>query len=497
MAAGHHRLAAWFGWLPLALATGYAAWFWNAPIGEYAPLGADMMHGDSPSFFFGDAASPYRWMGYPLFLAGIEAAFGGVDAAPKAQLALLAAAVGFLGWALSRAFGGWCLACAVTVVVLGQCAVTRFHAYVLSEGLFVPLVCALLGVVALLISRPTPWRAACAAALCGLAIAARPAGLFLLAIWPPLFWFVWRRCAGTRWKSLGAAALALAACFTVEAALWRAVHGDQPRPSFANRTLFAKALMFDAEPTPAASWRRDAELTALLADARAVMAPLRLAVAEAPDWRSRAIALRNAEATAQIATFQRLFRGRLRDLAARRGVTVDALLADASRAALLARPLEWAANARVHWLALWGYYSINDAEFSRAYADYAAGLRDSPLLREALLTDPAAAAPEPRWLVWLALAVSGSAFWASVAVAALAIWQRWRRGRPDDDIAVAAVAVVAAHGYLLLAAMFNKALLRYGIAMWPAQALYGLLLSRWLWQRLRARGLLRNSRRQP
>ena len=53
-----------------------------------------------------------------------------------------------------------------------------------------------------------------------------------------------------------------------------------------------------------------------------------------------------------------------------------------------------------------------------------------------------------------------------------------REGRVDDDLVVGAVAALTVHACYVMAAVFNTVELRYAAAMWPFQAVYGLVLVR-------------------
>ena len=48
----------------------------------------------------------------------------------------------------------------------------------------------------------------------------------------------------------------------------------------------------------------------------------------------------------------------------------------------------------------------------------------------------------------------------------------------DDDLVVGAVAALTVHAYYVMVAVFNTVELRYAAAMWPFQAVYGLVLVR-------------------
>lgn len=481
-------------WVPallIVLALGYVGLCWTAPIGHHvwSPLGATMLHGDSESFFLERPAARYRWVGYPLFLELVEAVFGTVNAVPRVQLVLLAAAVCFLGFAVWQALRAPWLALALAASVFGVSAVLRLHAYLLSEGVFVPLVCALAGVVALLARRPTALLAAAGAALCGLAITVRPAGIAMLALWPALAWLLWPRCVGRRVRLAAAVALPLVLAFGAEAVAWKSIHGwASERHSIVDRALFAKAVLVPRPPPPAAIG--DTELAEFLTDARRRTAPLRDLIAAAPERRMGAIQLRNAEGHVEGVSYG-LLREPIAELANRRGAAADPLLGEIGWRAMLSLPGAWFANAATHWLSLWTYYSVNDAAFARRYQAYVRSKTDvgnAALFEAANIVRPKAAAPKPLAVVWVVRLTAAVALAVTLFTLGAVVWRRIGRGLEavDDGLVVAAAASLLAHGPVLVVAIFNKALLRYIAVTWPLQALCMLLLAHWAWRHWRA-----------
>lgn len=485
--------------LLIVLALGYVGLCWTAPIGPHvwSPLGETMLHGDSESFFLERPSARYRWVGYPLFLALVEAVFGTVDAAPRVQLVLLAAAVCFLGFAVWQALRAPWLAVALAASVFGASAVLRLHAYVLSEGLFVPLVCALAAVVALLARRPTAPLAAAGAVLCGVAVAVRPAGIAMLALWPMLGWLLWPRCAGRRGRLAAAVALPLALVFGAEAVAWRSIHGwASERHSIVDRALFAKAVLADEAAGPTVIG--DAELVEFLAEARRQAAPLRDLIAAAPERRIGAILLRNAESHVEGVKYG-LLRAPIAELAQRRGAAADPLLGQIGWRTMLSLPGAWFADAATHWWSLWSYYSVNDAAFAHRYQNYVRSKTDvgnAVLFEEADVVCSPAAAPRPLVVVWFVRIAAAVAFAGTLFALGAVIWRRAGRGLQgvDDSLVVAATAALLAHGLVLVVALFNNAHLRFIAVTWPLQALCVVLAAHWAWRRWHASGRGRPAR---
>ena len=491
-------------WLFLLAAAAYGAVFWSEPIGagRWSPLGESaIVAGDSESYRnFGHARWASRWAGYPVFLDLVGAFSQSPEAVPRAQLLLAAFSVAFLAWSLLRTLAAPWLSLLVAALLFAGCALARFHAYLVSEAVFVPLLTLLAGVVARAAVRRSWWLFAAAAALLGLAVTVRPSAMFLLAIAPGLLFLYWRRGPGGDGSARGArllpAALLLpvALALVVENRVWSRAYPDlERRPNIANRHLFAKALLLPSEP-PASG---DPEVDGFFADARRTLAPIRAALAEAPDAHLRSVLLGRAEHAAQHPTYFRLFQARVVALAAERGVPPDRLLGALGRSALLAAPGEWLDNARVHYVALWTHDALHDEDFALRHRAYAAGFGDSfpdsVLLREARLRDPVPPSRQlPGWALFLSRAAALAVFAASLLALGIAAGQRFRRGAGSvsPEIVVAAVSAAAVQGYFLLIAFFNFGKMRYAAAMWPLSTLCGLLVLRWAfrqWQRRRVR----------
>ena len=233
----NYSFEAAFPWLLALLAVGYIAFHWSDPV-TLAP--------DSGGYL---QFSEHRTAGYPLFLSAVGTLFGTTDAAAKVQLVIAAMAFAFLGWSVYRAFRSPFFALAPVVALMLYPRIADLHGYILTESLFISLLCLLIGCIALSAHRPT-WRwMALAALACGLAITFRPAGLSLLVVWPFLFWLVWKRCEGRRLALAAAVVVPIALCLLAESIIWHASHDSDSRPSLADRHLFAKALIIEPGPS--------------------------------------------------------------------------------------------------------------------------------------------------------------------------------------------------------------------------------------------------------
>lgn len=209
------------------------------------------------------------------------------------------------------------------------------------------------------------------------------------------------------------------------------------------------------------------------------MAPLRDLVAGAADWQVRVAMLAAFEIAAQHPTYSRLFYPWVAELAERRGVSGERVLADMFGPALLASPREWGANAWLHYVGLWVHGSIYGEAVALRQAA-AIGKVDGRLLMQEALPG-ALARPRPRWVPQLNEFAAGAAFIGSVAALGFAGLLRLRgaAASPPAGLAMAALAALAVHGYFALTAILAESQMRYSAAMWPFQALCGLLFVHW------------------
>ena len=454
----------------------YTALFWSDPIGggAFSPFGETALVLEESRSYLDFHAG--RSAGYPVFLDWAVPRLGGLEGVTRAQLVLMAAALAFLGFALARAAGAPRFALLLLPGLFAAAAVPRFHAYLLSEALFVPLVMGSVGALALFAARPRAAPLAAAAVCSGLAVAVRPSAALLPLALPLVFWLLWRDLgtAGRRRRGflLALGAVSVAAGIAWESRVHTRAHGGLgDRPNIVHRHLFAKALLIPSAPSSFG----DPAVDRFFAEERRYTAPLREFVHRAPDPALHAVLLGRAETALQHPTYRRRFLPRLERLAdgagARRGAAAERAAGEIGRAALLAAPGEWAANALRHLATLWTHASIHSPEFARTFRAYAGTAAPTPLFREARATEPP---PESRGLsrtLWSAHRASVFAvFAASLLVVGLAIAKRLGRdGRPGPLLAAAAAASVSAHGYFALIAVLNFGKLRYSAAMWPLE----------------------------
>lgn len=445
-------------WLFVLMAAGYAAASWSTPI---------ILTPDSRGYL---EFQESRTAGYPVFLEAVVALSGSAEGAANAQLALAAAAIVFLGWSVRRAFGSPMMGIALAFSLMSLPDLSEAHAEIMTESLFVSLLCVTFGSLALLIQRPT-WRCAALAALaCGLAITVRPAAMSLLPLFPIALWLIRERSAGQRLRLIAAVVVPLALCIGAESALWQMRHGAGLPNGLVNRHVFAKALLI--EPNPQLN---DPELAAAVDHGRKTMEPGRGLIAGAPNLQARALLLRNFEVAAQYPTYYREVDPLIYPVADSRGVSTDAILGQAGWAALRGAPGAWAANALTHYWALWTAYWVYRPDFIASYEAYTRNLGESDLFAEARVFQ--ALPPSGRRVRLMMLA--GLA--VSLVAIGLAAWRlpRTRARALDGRLTLASLSGLAVHGHFLLIGLTGVATPRYALVMLPALALCGFLLVNW------------------
>ena len=462
--ANHPRLHASLPWLLALLAFAYTALHWSQPLA---------LSPDSGGYI---SFSDHRTAGYPLFLDAVELLFGSTDAAPKVQLIIAAASFTFLGWSLHHAFRSPLFALMPVVALMLYPRVTELHAHILTESIFISLMCFVVGGITLSLHRAS-WRwMVLAAVACGLAITIRPAALSLLAIWPFLFWLAWRRYEGRRLALAAAVIAPIVLCLIAESLVWHAAHDSDSRPNLADRHLFAKSLIID--PAPSLS---DPELAAIVTMGREVMAPGRALIADAPNLYARATLLAEFEVTAQHATYRQTFSPIVREVASQRGLEEHQLLAKIGRPAMLSEPVAWTGNAFTHYLGLWSRAFVTPSALNefQTYLDES----ETSELFERISPFQQGVIHGSR-LFFMLRAGLGIVLLVIPIAAVLAMWQRIRRPYPDDRLSIAAIGALAVHSHLLFVGLLGVMTGRYADSMAPMMAASGALLAAWLLDQL-------------
>ena len=221
----------------------------------------------------------------------------------------------------------------------------------------------------------------------------------------------------------GAAIAIIVLCLTVESVVWHSRHDSESRPNLADRHLFAKALIVESEPTLS-----DPELARLISRGRQVMAPGRELIAAAPSHYARTRLLVDFEVAAQHATYRRVFEPEVNDIARRRGVEDQDVLAQLGLPAMASIPVAWAQNALAHYLGLWfpywAYVNVAILDEYQAYIDDVESnvlFMDRPIFRH---KEP----PSPTFRPVLRATLAAGLLVSTLSVG-LVVWQRLQSRR--------------------------------------------------------------------
>ena len=453
-----------FPWLLALLALGYVVLHWSQP---------PIFFPDSHSYLQFNA---YLTAGYPLFLRAVDTLCGSTDAAPQAQLVVAAGAFVFLGWSLHRAFASQLFSLAAVVALLLHPRLADLQGHILTESLFISLVCLMAGSIALA-TRRRSWRWLTVSALaCGLAITVRPAGLSLLVVWPFLFWLLWRRWRGQRVAMVASVVVPVALCLIGESTAWHAHHDSGVRPNLADKHLFAKALVIEPQPLVP-----DPDLAAIVAAGRDVMAPARALTINAPSLFARSKLLGEFEVAAQHEAYRKASR-LVRRLAVQRGVEEQRLLAQMGRPAMLSQPFAWAGNAITHYLGLWSWAFATPVT-RKEFQSYIDGTEPNPHFER--ISQFRRGVPPVSWSGFALRVAMGTPALVILVAVVLAVWQRFGRTCPDSRLGVAAMGALAVHSHLLFVGTFGVMVVRYADAMAPMAVAAGALLASWVLDRIR------------
>lgn len=491
--ASAHRVGRITPWILLAMSMCFVAanWFdgrafsfmksfYSTPLEFNTPIGQP----DRIQYldFLDNAAA-----GYPVFLDLVEAILGSPLAALKVQLILLGIAVLFLSWSVFRVFRSSYLAVTLALFVFALCSLARFDAQIMTEALFLGLVCSMLGVMTLLVASPSVRLIVIGGVLCGLAIAVRPAGYSMLPIWPVLLWLIWNRYDGRKWKLVVALVAPLTLCGLVESAIWHHSHdGSMGRTTPANLHFFSKMLMADSEPVLQEKYAHDRDIRNFVSEMREIAEPFRVTVMYAPSWQSRAILLEQLEIKSEIQTlFKSTKLATIKGLEWRTNSAgqMNPMLGEIGLFSLLRTPRQWLLNASIHYYALWRNYRVYDLEMAEIHASYVRRMFGK--FGESLVRNPTAFANLNPKLVWAVKSneiFSIMSFLVSLLALAGAACKGGKCGalRLDNALAMSAISALLVHGHYIMIGVFGAAQMRYAMVMWPFQVFCGLLFLYWL-----------------
>jgi hypothetical protein len=415
--------------------------------------------------------SPYRQLGYPIFLRVF-----GATGAIVAQPILFALAAAILTFEVARATGSRVFATAVAVAMMVNPEVDKYHAQLLTESLFMTLLVLMLaGVVRY--SVKSDWlSAAWIGVFAGLSATIRPTGVVYLAI---LALLLLVQSGGLARSQCARIAIALFVPFFAlvgaerAAASW--LHGDQ-LTSLAGRHLLGKAALL--EPASEKKSEMHPLERAIVVDA----APVRALIRRAPsadvkrslivDYEGCFHALCVKNERAQIAASEAEINSQSLRVALR-------FIASA--------PFQFLELVWVHYRSMWVLYSRTHPDLVAEHDTFIAS--NSPLPFEAgvpLLTVKAV----PDWRAYIGRPLFEILGIVTAALALLALIAAVRM-LPSAWLRIAALSGATVQGIIVLTAATGPGIVRYTLAAWPAIVVAVMFLGWWMVTRLVQRYNLR------
>lgn len=409
------------------------------------------LDGDSPCYL---QWCPKRTSVYPSFLDLV-----GLRLLLPVQLALFAAAASWLAWYSLRLFDSLPLSVALTLGTVANPYLWQLQASVMSEALTTPLLVILLGCTLGYAAERRTLLLAVASFCAGLAAAARPSLLPVVAI-PFLAGVLLEGSAKAKLRLAGLCLVAWLAPIAVDRLYTHAVLGER-MTSLAGRHMFAKAAMIDAPSLDQSSMapvdRRLADvLERDFAPVRQTLKPLHGNV--------RDVVRLNYEVCIQYACGD----AATRDLRLPRHVLDDGLFR-VGLARIERNPLGYLSLAWDNYRGLWLLHPRKHPDLAGEYNAYlraASSLPFQQYLGEEAQPVPKSEQHELYRLNRAVFAAIGLALPVLLAVLALALLRR-----KSPLLAVALAAAVGLEAVLVFAALFGVGIPRYVMGMWPVVVL--------------------------
>ncbi len=395
--------------------------------------------------------SPAVPAGYPVFLQTL-----GPKGAMLAQPTLYACAIAWLGVETLALSGSLWVALAVWSGAIAIPDLTTYHFSLLTESLFMTLSIALLAAVVRFVRRPTEVIAILMAGICGCAAAVRAPGLGYVPVVPLSVWLQWNHLPRARRAWMLAAPLVV---FIALAAAQRTVAVIVHRSdltSLAGRALFAKASLIDAaatSPPDADPLRR--RLDSIL---ETRFEPVRRSVALA-STDVRSVLLLFYETCMQGPCAADLGRG------AWMPRWFNDLLLERALLRIERAPFAFVSLTMHEYRALWIPLRLHHPATSRDLNAFLESHRPLPFQHEALSLIPLDTQPR-EWLRIAQPIVALAGFTTGALMVLGVVMAAWRRTL-SPALAAACLTATAAHGGLLITAMFAAGIGRYALTFWP------------------------------
>lgn len=422
----------------------------------FAILQTVQLDGDSPCYL---QWCPKRTSVYPTFLDLI-----GLRLLLPVQLALFAAAASWLAWYSFKLFDSLLLSAALTLGTLANPYLWQLQGSVMSEALTTPLLIVLLGCVLGYAAKRQASLLAVAAFCAGLAAAARPSLLPVVAMPLVAAGFLGSSARG-KLSLIGLCIAAWLAPIAADRIYTRAMLGER-KTSLAGRHMFAKAALIEAPPLDRSLMARvDRKLADIVerdfAVVRQTLKPLRGNV--------RDVVRLNYEVCIQYACGDSATRG----LRLPRSELDDGLFR-VGLARIEQNPRGYLSLGWDNYRGLWLLHPRKHPDLAREYNAYLGAA--SPLPFQQFLGEEALPVPDDQQhgLYRIDRALLAMIGLALPLLFVVLVPMLWRRKEPL--LVVALSAIVGLEAVLVFAALFGVGIPRYVMGMWPVVVLPFILM---------------------
>jgi len=393
---------------------------------------------DSASYLNADGM---RSAGYPIFLALAKAAGLDVSGIVMVQTAMLAASVGALCWAMVYASGRMIWGLLLLGVLCGNPFLWRYGAQILSEALFIPLLCLMTASALMAVRHEAQRRWLMLSAVClAVAVLVRPVAVAML---PGLLMVALGLSSNQTWARRALNALAIV--IVVVGVTFVAGSNDNRSSDTgkgAIKTHGGLALLGQAAPLLRAGQTglppdREARIVAAIEQTRAWMNGL-------SSWEAWVL-------SREIAWNPLLY-----DILGPELETLD--VTRVAKTAILASPFEY---LRVAAAGLYSLWTLPQLQGSTRWRDTLEPQLST--LPQAITSTPwresVKRLPDP--LAWAARLVNAGLTALAFLAACLALLGLLTAQRIDPVLVVGGAMGLAAHGYLVAVALFSASLPRY------------------------------------
>jgi len=411
------------------------------------------------------AYAPIHLLGYVSFLRVV-----GANGAMVAQPILYATALAWLGVETLRLTSSVTFSAAVVVAATLIPGLRTYHYSILTESLFMSCVLAFLASVFGFVRAPSARRVALVCAVASLTAIIRLPGLGLFIAVFAMLLMSWR-CAGvSRTEFVVAALVPVVLILGGERLAAKVIHGDR-LTSLLGRHVYAKAALIEAAAPQAPSAKPEQERLEEALETR--YAPIRRLLAQAPPEIRAVLSVYyetclNTVCVPEIGTYDATVASK----------AVNDALDRAGRRRLARSPWGYAELTARNYRSLWTAFRISDPALVPALKAFIDAHRPLPFEQLVLRVSPHdpidfQVSASARFLQ-PTVTVAG---WATGCLALLCLLAALARRALPLPLMTAGLASLAAHGILLLYAMFGVGTGRYMLGVWPSvttAALFGI-----------------------